>query len=203
VVYDNPSVRFWIIFLFWWKPSPIFLGTIKNRAVSVKHNLIYSLIIIRLETCFDLTESPSGLHYESINVKKLRTSLGWHAINLMEAIPMCLGTIKIEIVSVEHNLIYSLIFIRLATCFDPTESPSGLHYESINVRKLRTFLGWHAINLMEAIPMCLGTIKIEIVSVKHNLIYSLITVRLATCFDPVGSSSGLHYEPMNVKRLPI
>jgi hypothetical protein len=33
------------------------------------------------------------------------------------------------------------------------------------------------------------------VSVKHNLIYSLITITLATCFDPVGSSLGLHYEP--------
>jgi len=30
-----------------------------------------------------------------------------------------------------------------------------------------------------------------IVSVKHNLIYSLIIINLATCFDPIGSSSGL------------
>ena len=35
------------------------------------------------------------------------------------------------------------------------------------------------------------------VSIKHNLIYSLITIRLATYFDPVGSSSGLHYKPVN------
>jgi len=34
------------------------------------------------------------------------------------------------------------------------------------------------------------------VSVKHNLIYSLIIIKLATCFDPTGSSSGLHYEPI-------
>jgi len=39
------------------------------------------------------------------------------------------------------------------------------------------------------------------VSVKNNLIYSLIIIRLATRLDPVGSSSGLHYEPINVKRL--
>jgi len=44
-------------------------------------------------------------------------------------------------VSVKHNLIYSLITIRLATCFDPTESSSGFLYEPVNVRKLRTFLG--------------------------------------------------------------
>jgi len=45
------------------------------------------------------------------------------------------------IVSVKHNLIYSLIIIKLATCFDPVRSSSGLHYEPINVRKLRTSLG--------------------------------------------------------------
>jgi len=39
------------------------------------------------------------------------------------------------------------------------------------------------------------------VSVKHNLIHSLIITKLATCFEPVGSSSGLHYEPLNVKKL--
>jgi len=36
------------------------------------------------------------------------------------------------------------------------------------------------------------------VSVEHNLIYYFIL--LATCFDPAGSSSGLHYEPFNVKK---
>jgi len=41
----------------------------------------------------------------------------------------------------------------------------------------------------------------RVVSVKHNLIYSLITIRLATGFDPVGLSSGLHYEPTNVGKL--
>jgi len=35
-----------------------------------------------------------------------------------------------------------------------------------------------------------------IVSVKHNLVYSLIIIKLATCFDPIGSSSDLHYEPV-------
>jgi len=39
------------------------------------------------------------------------------------------------------------------------------------------------------------------VSVKHNFVYSLIIVELATCFDPRGSSSGLHYEPSNVRKL--
>jgi len=45
-------------------------------------------------------------------------------------------------VSVKHNLVYSLIIIiNLAACFDPVGSSSGLHYEPINVRKLRTSLG--------------------------------------------------------------
>jgi len=35
----------------------------------------------------------------------------------------------------------NLFIIRLATCFDPTGSLSGLHYEPLNVKKLRTFLG--------------------------------------------------------------
>ena len=42
----------------------------------------------------------------------------------------------------------------------------------------------------------------RVVSIKYNIIYSLFTIRLATCFDPVGSSSGLHYEPVNVRKLP-
>jgi len=44
--------------------------------VSVKHNLIYSLIIIKFATCFDSVGSSSGLHYEPGTVRKLRTSLG-------------------------------------------------------------------------------------------------------------------------------
>jgi hypothetical protein len=40
-----------------------------------------------------------------------------------------------------------------------------------------------------------------VVTVKHNVIYSLITNRLATCFDPTGSSSGLLYEPVDVRKL--
>jgi len=39
------------------------------------------------------------------------------------------------------------------------------------------------------------------VSVKHDLLYSLIIIKLATCFDPIGSSAGLLYKPVNVKRL--
>jgi len=34
-----------------------------------------------------------------------------------------------------------LIIIRSATCFDPVGSSSGLHYEPVNVRELRTSLG--------------------------------------------------------------
>jgi len=30
---------------------------------------------------------------------------------------------------------------------------------------------------------------------QTQLIYLLIVIRLATCFAPAGSSSGLHYEP--------
>jgi hypothetical protein len=45
-----------------------------------------------------------------------------------------------RVVSVKHNLIYSLITIRLATSFNPTESSSGLLHEPINVRKLYTVL---------------------------------------------------------------
>jgi len=46
-----------------------------------------------------------------------------------------------RVVSIKHNLIYSLITIRLAMCFDPTGSSSDLLNEPVNVRKLRTFLG--------------------------------------------------------------
>ena len=50
---------------------------------------------------------------------------------------MCLGTTRIR-----HNPsnTTSLFISRLATCFDPTGSLSGLHYEPINVNKLRAFL---------------------------------------------------------------
>jgi len=43
--------------------------------------------------------------------------------------------------------------------------------------------------------------SVKCMPVKRNLIYSLIIIKLATCFDPIGSSSGLPYEPINVKRL--
>jgi hypothetical protein len=38
------------------------------------------------------------------------------------------------------------------------------------------------------------------VSVKHN---QFIMIRVATCFDPIGSSSGLRYEPVNYKAVYI
>ena len=41
----------------------------------------------------------------------------------------------------QTQLIYSLIIIRLATCFDPVRLSSGLHYEPVDIRKLRTFFG--------------------------------------------------------------
>ena len=34
-----------------------------------------------------------------------------------------------------------LFIIRVSTCFDPTGSSSGLHYEPVDVKKLRTFMG--------------------------------------------------------------
>jgi hypothetical protein len=37
--------------------------------------------------------------------------------------------------------IYSLITIRLATCFEPTGLSSGLHHKPVDIRKLRIFLG--------------------------------------------------------------
>ena len=51
---------------------------------------------------------------------------------------MCLGTTRIR--QYQSNTTY-LLLIRVATCFDPTGSSSGLHYEPVNVKKLRTFLG--------------------------------------------------------------
>jgi len=39
----------------------------------------------------------------------------------------------------------------------------------------------------------------RVLSVRHKLIYSLIIIRSATCFNPVGLSSGLHcWDPKDV-----
>jgi hypothetical protein len=46
--------------------------------------------------------------------------------------------------------------------------------------------------------MCLGTIKIR--EYPSNTT-SLFIITVATCFDLTGSSSSLHYKPMNVKKL--
>ena len=43
--------------------------------------------------------------------------------------------------------------------------------------------------------LSLGTVNNKF-SVKPNW---FIIIRVATCFDPIGSSSGLHYEPVNCK----
>jgi len=40
--------------------------------------------------------------------------------------------------------------------------------------------------------------SIKIGYCMSNTIYSLISIKLATCFDPMGPSSGLHYEPINL-----
>jgi hypothetical protein len=48
-----------------------------------------------------------------------------------------LGTNNNKMVSAKHN---RFIVIKAATCFDPTGSSSGLHYEP-TTKKLRTFLG--------------------------------------------------------------
>ena len=46
----------------------------------------------------------------------------------------------------------------------------------------------------EVIPMCFHWELLSIkVTVKHNY---FITIRVATCFDLIGSSSGLHYETL-------
>ena len=34
---------------------------------------------------------------------------------------------------------------------------------------------------------------------QTHLVYYFIIIRVATCFDPIGSSSGLHYEPVNYR----
>jgi hypothetical protein len=54
-----------------------FLNIIKNNnwIVPIKLNLICSLIIINLTTCFDPIESSSDLHYETVNVRELHTLL--------------------------------------------------------------------------------------------------------------------------------
>jgi len=57
----------------------------------------------------------------------------------MEAIPMCIETIRIK--QYPSNTNYLLLLFRLATCFDLTGSSSGLHCEPKIYRKLRTFLG--------------------------------------------------------------
>jgi len=50
---------------------------------------------------------------------------------------------------------------------------------------------------MEAIPVCF---HLEIVIIKVSMKHSeFIVIRMATCFDPIGSSSGLHHEPVNYK----
>jgi hypothetical protein len=68
----------------------------------------------------------------------------------------------------KRNLIYYLILF--ATCFDPLKSSSGLHYEAINVKKLRTFLGsqqyLQKINISASCPtnilgLCLQNINIR------------------------------------------
>ena len=44
----------------------------------------------------------------------------------------------------------------------------------------------------------LGTINNKSFRQKR-LVYYFIIIRVTTCFDPTGSSSGLHYEPVNYK----
>ena len=55
-----------------------------------------------------------------------------------------------------------------------------------------------SVNLIEVIPMCLivsnvsNKLELKKLSVKHTNLLS----RVATCFDLIGSSSGLYYEPV-------
>jgi hypothetical protein len=82
----------------------------------------------------------------------------------------------------ETQLIYSLIIIRLATCFDPAGSSSGLHCEPIDIRKLRTFLGSQRMFTKdkydrlvsighELQPRCIPAI---LVILDHSLVFRLI-----------------------------
>jgi hypothetical protein len=52
------------------------------------------------------------------------------------------------------------------------------------------FLSWSELFLMEAIPMCLCINKIKEERIRQiHIVYLVVIVVLATCFDPVGSSS--------------
>ena len=43
------------------------------------------------------------------------------------------------------------------------------------------------------------TVLLSVAIVEESeMIYSLIAIKLATCFDPTGSSSGLHNEPIKL-----
>jgi hypothetical protein len=50
-----------------------------------------------------------------------------------------------------------------------------------------------SIHLMKAISMCLGT--------SQTQLNYLLIIKSAKCFDHLGSSSGLHYEPVTVRKL--
>jgi len=45
----------------------------------------------------------------------------------------------------------------------------------------------------------LGTITINVTGKRTYFLFYFILIKLATFFDPTGSSSGLHYEPFNYK----
>ena len=70
----------------------------------------------------------------------------------------------------QTQLIYVLIIIRLAACFDLAGSLSGLHYEPFDIRKLRTFLGsqtvFTKVNMKGSCPMA------------YNMLTSYIRLKL-------------------------
>jgi hypothetical protein len=73
-------------------------------------------------------EREDNLVYSLITVNPLNAELN----------PICH---LLAFLGAHHILHVSRIRVKLATCFDPVGLLSGLHYEPVNVRKLRTSLG--------------------------------------------------------------
>ena len=105
----------------------------------------------------------------------------------------CLVTVDYQYVfgieSVKHNFVYSLIVVKLATCFDPAGSSSGLHYEPINARKLRTFLGFQ---------QCLQKININIKGLCPLTHKNHVTHVIQICTYRTVNNRSFHYKEQSV-----
>jgi len=88
------------------------------------------------------------------------------------------------IISVKHNLIYSLFIIRLATCFDPVGSSSGLHCKPFNVRKLRAFLGSQPMFTYDKYERLVSIVVCTVCLLLHVLfvLYVLFVAVCIVCF---------------------